>query len=144
MSFVSIPQFPNSFIDPFLITSNYTTSYNCIAWAYEDDTRWYWPDPSNIYYWPENIPREVTLNAFIHLFSAIGYEICPDETSELNYCKIAIFIDLSGIPTHASRQLLNGFWTSKLGVEIDVQHTIRSMEGGDYGTVAIYMKRQIV
>jgi len=143
MSLISLQQFPNSFFDPFLVTSTETPEYNCIAWAYEDMTRWYWPDPSNIYFWPDGIPREVNLNSFMQLFSSIRYEICENGEPEEGFCKIAIFIDPNGIPTHAARQLLNGFWTSKLGKYIDVQHTIQSIIDGDYGAVGVYMKRAI-
>lgn len=134
-------QFPNSQTEPFLITSPQTPSYNCIAWAFGDDTKWYWPDPSHIYYWPKGIPRELTINSFIALYSLIGYQICDTGIPEKGFSKIAIFVDANNKPTHAARQLLNGFWTSKLGQHIDVQHSINSIEGGDYGNVGVYMKR---
>ena len=140
---ISLIEFPNSSYDPFLITSDYTPKYNCISWAYEDISRWYWPDPANIYYWPENISRKVDLNSFVLLFQSIGYLLCNNGSLEPGYLKVAIFTDSNNIPTHAARQLLNGFWTSKLGQNIDVQHSINSMEQGEYGNVAIYLKRKI-
>jgi hypothetical protein len=69
----AFPPFPNSRIDPFLITSPQTSSYNCIAWAFGDNSKWYWPDSSNIYFWPSDIPRQETLDSFIKLFESIGY-----------------------------------------------------------------------
>jgi hypothetical protein len=143
MTLVSFPDFPNSSIQPFLITSPDTPAYNCIAWAFEDPSRWYWPDPANIYYWPNNVPRNVTLDSFIALFATIRYELCQDGEIEIGYNKIAIFVDTNGTPTHAARQLPDGFWTSKLGQNIDVQHTIFSIQDGGYGTVAAYMRRTI-
>jgi len=64
----------------------------------------------------------------------------------LGFEKISIF-ELNGIITHASRQLQNGLWTSKLGwqpnISFDVSHTINSISNGVYGNVIIYMKKEI-
>lgn len=141
MSFLSHPKFPNSFHDPFLITSNYTPNYNCIAWAFGDNTKWYWPDPSHIYFWPSGIARTEELSSFVELYSLIGYEICADGRHCNGIEKIAIFTN-DNVPTHAARQLNNGKWTSKLGQNIDVCHSISSIEGGEYGYVEIYMQRK--
>lgn len=141
MKLIQIPEFPNSNAEPFGVTSPPTPNYNCIAWAFGDNTKWYWPDPLNTYYWPENISREINTDAFIILFGTIGYVTCENGDLEVGFEKIAIFVDSVNIPTHAARQLENGFWTSKLGRHIDVQHTIKSIEKGAYGTVHVYMKR---
>ena len=135
---VVFPPFPNSSIDPFLITSPETNFYNCIAWAYGDDTKWFWPEG---YHWPDDIKREVTLDCFILLFEKIGYSVCPDESFEVGFDKVAIYANSNGVPTHAARQLPNGLWTSKLGPSFDVTHSIFAMDGGFYGSVAVYMKR---
>lgn len=138
---VIFPNFPNSFIDPFLKTSERTGSYNCIAWAFGDNTKWYWPDPGNNYFWPDDIPREETIENFILLFKKIGYEICNNPNVEPGYEKIVIYQNALGIPTHAARQLNNGHWTSKLGREIDVSHSLFSMRDGAYGNATVIMKR---
>jgi hypothetical protein len=140
---IVFPNFPNSFQDPFEITSPETTSYNCIAWAFEDPTRWYWPDPSNIYYWPPGIPRTITTSSFIQLFELKGYQLCPDGRDEPGFIKIVIFTDMAGVPTHAARQLHNGFWTSKLGQSIDVRHSLYTIDGGAYGNISVFMRRPI-
>ena len=54
------------------ITSPASRSYNCIAWAAENDNLWWWPDSLMTSYWPSDIPREVTLEAFIKLFEQFG------------------------------------------------------------------------
>lgn len=138
-----IPEFPYSSIEPFLKTSEDTQNYNCIAWAYGDNSKRYWPAPVNSYYWPSNVPRTEDLASFIKLFSLVNYSICTNGDLEDGYLKIAIFVDSKGKPTHAARQLENGFWTSKLGDYFDVQHSIASMEDGFYGNVKVYMKRPI-
>ncbi|MFM9909954.1 MAG: hypothetical protein ACKVOW_11420 [Chitinophagaceae bacterium] len=139
---IEFPPFPNSKVDPFLVTSPQTAHYNCIAWAYGDNSKWFWPDISNIYYWPLEIPREEKVEYFVLLFKSIGYEVCNNGDLEEHYQKIAIYTDKFGKPTHAARQLENGFWTSKLGQHFDVTHTIFSMQDGSYGNVALFMQRQ--
>lgn len=132
--------FPNYLNEPFNVTSPKTPNYNCIAWAFGDDSKWYWPKSFN--YWPANIRSEVDQQSFIELFELIGYSVCEEGTLEIGIEKIAIFT-LNGIPTHAARQLENGNWTSKLGMENDVEHTLNCLCGGPiYGDATIFMSRQ--
>lgn len=133
--------FPKSKQEPFLVTSPPTSHYNCIAWAYGDNTKWFWPDSQKIYFWPNDIPRVETIEAFIKLFENIGYSVCENGEIEREYHKIAIY-QKNNIPTHAARQLENGLWTSKLGEHFDVTHSISSMSDGFYGNVGVFMKRK--
>lgn len=139
---IEIPAFPKTKQDPFFITSPQTAHYNCIAWALEDSTKWYWPDAFSMYFWPSEISREERIDSFIKLFESIGYQICDNHSLEPNFQKIAIYTNASGKPTHAARQLNNGFWTSKLGESFDVTHTISSMSDGFYGNAKVFMKRK--
>lgn len=139
---VVIEEFPNSSDEPFIQTSHEDPNYNCIAWAAEDNTRWYWPDPYGIYYWPSEIPRENTVQAIINLYEFLGYEKCENGCYEESFTKIAVFSN-EDIPTHAARQLGNGYWTSKLGPNIDVEHSIFSIENGVYGEVTQYLRRKV-
>lgn len=141
MAYLSHPDFPNSIAEPFHITSSFTQIYNCIAWAFGDNTKWYWPDPSHIYYWPPGINRTIELDAFIELYALIGYEVCENGDLVEGVEKIAVFTNNDGIPTHAARQLTNGQWTSKLGQNVDVSHSISGIEGGAYGQAAQFMQR---
>ena len=136
-----LPHFPNTVFEPFLLTSPQTPNYNCIAWAFEDPSRVYWPGPPSSFYWPDDVPREENIQAFIRLFEKKGYFKCHNGDLEQNFQKIAIFVNNKGCPTHAARQLDNGRWTSKLGPSFDVEHTIFSIENGAYGVVSVYMKR---
>ena len=139
---IEFPSFPNSKLDPFLVTSLQTTHYNCIAWAYGDNTKWYWPDSANIYFWPNEISRVEKIENFIELFKLLGYNVCANGALDAGYLKVAIYSDKFGKPTHAARQLINGFWTSKLGENFDVTHTIFSMQNGSYGNVAVFMRKE--
>ncbi len=57
--------------------------------------------------------------------------------------KVAIYVGPSGTPTRASRQLKNGWWASKLGQNIDIEHTFEALDGPEYGQVACVLARQI-
>ncbi|MEG3858797.1 hypothetical protein QT974_06710 [Microcoleus sp. herbarium12] len=73
----------------------------------------------------------------------LGYEICKDDLLEVGYQKIAIYVDLNGIPTHAARQLVNGKWTSKLGWLEDMEHELDGLVGDRYGVVGQILKRAV-
>jgi hypothetical protein len=137
----SHPSFPNSFEEPFILTSPITPNYNCIAWAFGDDTKWYWPE--NTYFWPSKIRRKPDIQSFIELYELIGYLVCLDDSLQEGIEKIVIFTDQNNVPTHAARQLKNGNWTSKLGESHDVEHTIKSMHNSFYGNPKVYMSRPI-
>jgi primase-polymerase (primpol)-like protein len=115
--------------------------YNCIAWAFKDNTRHWWPNAKRSY-WPVNIGSSIsTMDAFENWFSADGWEKIPNKDSEKGYEKIALYA-LNGSPTHAARLLDSGKWTSKLGASIDLLHDLTDLEGPEYGSViAIYRKR---
>lgn len=135
-----IVSFPNLSRKNFKVTSPRDLSYNCIAWAAEENDRWWWPDDSS--YWPDNAPRENTLNAFIIAYQTLGYEICDNDKLELGFIKVAIYLNDDGSPSHAARQLENGAWASKLGPQWDVEHTLDGLIGPCYGRVGQVLKRE--
>ena len=67
------------------VTSPATPEYNCVAWAMNNDDRWWWPDPMEEYYWPEKASREAALESFNQTFTTFGFEICADEQLEQGY-----------------------------------------------------------
>ena len=136
--------FPNLSSTHHRITSQYDASYNCIAWAAEDDSLWWWPDAFGIYHWPEGVARAETVDAFIEAYATIGYEVCDNGDLEKSYNKLAIYIKpTTGRPSHAARQLDDGTWTSKLGKDIDIIHaTTDGLNGQEYGHVSTFLKRQ--
>ncbi|GCL37589.1 MULTISPECIES: hypothetical protein [Sphaerospermopsis] len=137
--------FPNLVIHGYKLTSPDTTDYNCVAWAAEDDEKWWWPDAQNEEYWPPGVPREETLEAFQQAFKTIGYEICENDVLETGFQKIAIYANSNKIPTHIARQLPDGKWTSKLGQDEDIEHNnLQGLTGNPgYGEVAFLMKKPI-
>jgi hypothetical protein len=107
---------------------------------------WWWPDSAYVYYWPPNVPREITIDAFIRAYETIGYTVCLDGELEAGFEKIALYAkrfpwgDVE--PTHAARQLPDGKWTSKLGPCEDITHTgVTDVNGPGYGTNVQFLKR---
>lgn len=133
----------------FKLTSKATAKYNCIAWAYNRDDCWMWPNTGlpdyidGINYWPDNRILPATVNNFIEAFKIKGYEVCSGFQHEEGYIKIALYAHPGTDEcTHASRELRNGFWTSKLGEREDVQHRDpTTIEGDIYGEVRVIMRR---
>jgi hypothetical protein len=125
---------------PYKITSPVTRSYNCIAFAAEDDTRWWWPADDT--YWPSNVPKEETLESFIKAFEMLGYAPCENGELEPNYKKVAIYTDKQNTPTHMARQLPSGSWVSKCGGLEDIEHVLEGLEGdNEYGKVTQFLKK---
>ena len=91
-------------------------------------------------YWPAEVPRVATLEAFHQLFAGLGYAPCKHSDLEPGFEKIALYVR-DGEPEHAARQLPDGRWTSKLGKGVDVSHTLAGLEGPLYGQVVSFMKR---
>ena len=127
------------------IQSRATRRYNCIAWAAANNTRQWWPDPMGIGYWPPNVTRADTTEAFLSAYKALGYTLCFDGTLEAGIEKIALYGNGPAgqeIPTHAALQLEGGAWTSKLGDFEDIIHTTPAdAEGPIYGRVICYLAR---
>ena len=70
----------------------------------------------------------------------VGFLPAEDAHLEPKFEKLAIYAR-DGKPTHAARQQPDGTWTSKLGKHIDINHTLRGLEGPVYGQVVAFMKR---
>lgn len=138
------PQFPQLTAANSRLTSPYDDSYNCIAWAAEDTDHWWWPDAMGQHYWPLDAPREETLNAFVQAYRLQGYTECSDANLEPGKQKVAIYTDRNGTPTHAARQLSDGWWASKLGQQIDIEHEFAALDGPAYGTVAVILARPVL
>lgn len=136
----------------FTITSPQDEYYNCISWALEISDRWVWPlepDDSDddditedVVYWPSELPLSDSIDNFIALFQLYGYELCENGDYETSMKKVVLYAK-NGSCTHASRQLSNGLWTSKMGPLNDIQHGIpESLEGNFFGKIHCFMKKK--
>lgn len=148
---IIIQAFPKLLQDRyFKVTSKDTPIYNCIAWAYNINDRWMWPNTGEymfldgINYWPSDEILDCEVSNFIEAFKLKGYECCDNFASESGFRKIALYVKPNTTEcTHAARELSNGFWTSKLGPKWDIQHgTPDTIENDDYGHVYCFMKRK--
>ena len=129
-----------------ILTSPVDFTYNCIAWAAGDSSRWWWPVPlRGINYWPPGIPREETVAAFVAAFGTRGYSPCAGGSVDPLAEKVAIFAKSMGgliVPTHAALQLPTGLWTSKMGPLEDIYHfQVQSVAGPRYGQVVQFLSR---
>jgi hypothetical protein len=115
-----------------------TPRYNCIAFALVYSNRWWEPAPG--YYWPSQVRRANSIEAYVGLFFHHGYVLCSSSEPEPGFVKAALYA-LNDKPTHAARQLSNGLWISKLGRDIDVEHTLRALEGPTYGSVVRILRK---
>lgn len=122
------------------VTSPRSNSYNCIAWAAGEDSRWW--DPSRLTsYWPPSVPREASEATIVEAFSQLGYHRCEGSDLEPGFEKVAIYGDDNGV-THLARQLADGRWTSKLGKLEDIEHaSLQALEGPRYGRVFSVLRR---
>jgi len=137
-------RFPKLATVDYAKTSDEDEKYNCVAWALYDTGQW-WElviPGRNIagYYWP--IERDDRLQDWTDMFRLHGYQPTDSAGLEDGFERIAIYTDTDGTPQHAARQLASGKWTSKIGRWEDIEHgSPFELEGGDYGTIAIIMKR---
>lgn len=137
--------FPKLATAPHRITSPCDQRYNCIGWAAGDANDWWEPDESGMGFWPPDVPREYSLDAYIRVFESMGFDRCDSPEPEPGFEKVAVFADATG-PTHAAKQLPNGWWSSKLGALEDIEHILESLTGdtcGEYGEVVQVLKRRI-
>ena len=135
-------EWPNLSDTQYRITSPHTPSYNCFAWAIEEDNRWWSPLPEDDYYWPEGVPREVSVTAFTKAYATLGFSVCETSELEPNVEKIAIYVTSDGKPQHVARQLSNGLWASKLGRVEDIEHELLGLSGKLYGLPQVFMARR--
>jgi hypothetical protein len=82
------------------------------------------------------------MDALVSAFEAVGYEMCAGVDLEAGYEKVALYVDRAGNWTHASIQLADGAWSSKLGNMEDIRHsTPYALNSNIYGQVMYFMKR---
>ena len=133
------------------VTSEATGRYNCIAWALGETGDWWAPVDMPDFFWPTGLERvsadeAVTPEMVMRLFSAYGFEGCPDGSPEEGVEKIALFGDGDEF-LHVARQLPNGRWTSKLGQDRDIEHELEALlhpgndKWYDYVAIVAFMSR---
>src|SRR5437867_5835247 len=110
-------------------TSPEDKNYNCIGWAVGNGDVWWEPDPTFYYYWPPLALRAYTIPAYMQAFAEAGFVRCPTSIVEPGFTKVALYAK-NNFPTHVTRQLTDGWWTSKLGFDVDIEHSFDALNGG--------------
>ncbi len=100
-------------------------------------------EPESPYYWVEDVPAELTIEAFVWAYGTLGFLPCEDSELETGFEKIALYATPDGEPTHAARQLPTGKWTSKLGRWQDIEHELEGLVCELYGSVKLVLRREI-
>ncbi|MCY4030370.1 MAG: hypothetical protein OXH75_29165 [Acidobacteria bacterium] len=123
------------------ITSQEDPRYNCVAWAARDSSRWW----DHLYgYWPDGVPRDPAIEAYVELFQRLGFESCNSPEIEPGFEKVALF-GKAGEFTHVARALESGGWTSKLGRLEDIEHDSLDSLADDaddsYGQPLVFLRR---
>jgi len=133
--------FPNSYKEPFEITSSETPDYNCLAWALNDNSKWYESDDD--YFWFNDIARDNLLTTIQKIFENLGFHQTNFAKYQIDYERIALFSIDNNECSHLARQIDEDKWTSKLGSSYDVNHSIKSIENGIYGNAVIFLERKL-
>ena len=117
-------------------------SYNCLAFAAGDVTQRWEPDYAKQFYWPPEADRENTVLAAIEAYQTRDFVRCEDASLEEGFEKIAIYATPAGGLRHATRQLPDGRWVSKLGYAEDIIHNeVDGVACDCYGQPVCFMKR---
>ena len=138
---------PNLRRTGYTVTDEASNDYNCFAWSIHRTDFWFAPDPEmnkvGKVFWPSEIPREYTLEAFIQAYATFGFTVCDNTELEFGFEKVVIYGN-SSTPEHAARQLPNARWTSKIGEYEVIEHDLNAFDGGKYfGNIIAILKRPI-
>ena len=146
--------FPRLRGQPYRVTSPADPDYNCIAWALGESDGWWSPveDPEHL--WPIGLPSvsngdtRLTVSDIRIVFEHLGFVSCVDGELVDGIEKIALYAS-DGEFRHVARQLPSGRWTSKLGGDRDIEHSLNGIEGTAgvsslyrYGFVVEFMQRE--
>lgn len=131
--------FPNAVNELFQRKSN-PDFYNCIAFAAGIDNDWWQPSPGK--YWPPGAICNMSKEALIDAYEKVGFEKCDNENVETGFDKIALYTKDNVNWSHAARLEQSGIWKSKLGLRIDIEHSLIALKDGHYGNIYQFMKRE--
>jgi hypothetical protein len=124
-----------------LTPNSESKDFNCISHTLGLKDKNAWPDGDG--YWP--VSNEKTKEAFDEFYEYHGFEKCSlDFSYDPNYIKVALFLN-DGFPTHASIQIDDFWWESKIGQLGIIKHDLFEIEDDVYGEVSqIYKKLKTI
>jgi len=123
----------------YLIPNSESEEYNCISHTIGRNDKISFPLGDDTDYWP--VINEKTKEAFDDFYEYHGFEKCSlDFSYDPNYIKVALFLN-NDIPKHASMQVDDFWWVSKIGRLGILKHDLFEIEDDVYGKVEqIYKK----
>lgn len=135
--------FPNINQNNSNVIGHKTRNYNCIAFAFGDQTRWWWPDGSH--FWPKDCLDPDESESFEKLFRKVGAKITPiDRVDKIahdpKYVTLAIYADEDGAINHLAVLNEDNTWTSKLGANYLIEHEYDALTQGSYGDIVAIAK----
>jgi hypothetical protein len=138
-------RFPRLARTRFEVTSDDTRKYNCLAWVLGDQENWISPllfdEDLGLYPWPQGVPRENTISAWMLALEAYGFTRCEDASLETGRDKVAVYWNEVTQEIHFALQLASGLWTSKVGRWEDITHELDGLVGERHGEVVGFMSR---
>jgi hypothetical protein len=140
-------KFPRLAETGFELTSPIDRKHNCAGWAVGVDQKWWPPGAARQlvggWYWLNEDESEA-VEAFETAFATVGYEPCADGEMERGFEKIALYVNSSNVTRHVARQVPDGTWSSKIGLDVDIRHmTLEGLYGDTYGEVRAFMRRKL-
>lgn len=132
--------FPKVTSTNYRLTSPVDRRYNCIAWAAGVNDVWWEPDPFFQFYWPLGVERSYSIACYMRAYGTLGFTPCDSPSRDPNFQKVALYA-ANNVPTHAARQTQDGWWASKLGPNVDIEHELAALDGGEYGRVVTILRK---
>lgn len=135
--------FPNLKDSAHIVASEPDKKYNCVAYSLGIRNRWRWVTLDGRWITRKTDTQEdVSVDAFIKAYAAEGFVVCADGRFEIGSQKVAIYVK-DGFVAHVAVQRSDrmGRWFSKLGEEHDIEHDLSDLANGDYGEVAVFLRR---
>lgn len=129
-------------IDYELLDNSESNIYNCISFTIGKKDIISWPI-NELGYWPTK--KELSKDSFDVFYDFHGFIKCSlDFSYDPDFIKVALFMS-NGVPTHASLQVDNDWWESKIGSLGIIRHDLFQIEDNVYGEVVqIYKKPKFI
>ena len=134
-------EFLNLRAEGFTVVDPPSDRYNCIAYAAGDTSKWWDHTPRR--YWPPYATRSPSIESLQEVFAGLGFGECDDGSLVAGYQKVALYED-DGEYQHASIQMPNGAWRSKMGPGPVIEHrSPESLSRGIYGNATTFMRKVV-
>ena len=134
-------EFPGLRVTPWRISSPTDPAYNCFAHSFGDN-QMRWLPFGQFEWWPHRVPRSYELASFLALARHQGFEPCDDGDMQPGFTKVAFYGSRDRV-RHAARQLPDGRWQSKLGLDHDIEHDLLALVGEEYGSLLAVVRKKV-